>query len=171
MIDPLRLTADGLLGTRPAESGDRSFAEGLYLETAERAALGGPAAWDEAAMRARFGAVYSRSRSWILSDGERAVGWLQIDEGRSQVSLDQLHFVPGSRGRGLGTRIMRELQDQAGRHGKAVVLKVLKGNTAVAFYERLGFVVTREDERRLYMRWRPGAGGPGAGSPRPAPAP
>jgi ribosomal protein S18 acetylase RimI-like enzyme len=69
-----------------------------------------------------------------------------------------MHLVPAYRNRGLGSELVRELQQQAGWQGKAVLLHVMKINPAArALYERLGFAVTGEDARRYRMRWRPDA--------------
>jgi len=139
------------------------------LSTTEEV-LGGTDRWDEKWFRVRFRAVYRRRQSWILCDGDRdgdgadAVGWLQVADGPNRVTLDQLHLLPAYRGRGIGGGLLRELQHQARRQAKSVVLWVLKGNRAKSLYERLGFVVIRQDAYRLCMRWRPGAASPGPGT-------
>jgi ribosomal protein S18 acetylase RimI-like enzyme len=153
MIEPLRLTAGGLLEVRPARTADARFAEMLYLETMERAFP--PETWDEAWMRGRFRAVYRRKEAWILMDGGAVVGWLQVAEGRRQAALRQIHLVAGHRNRGIGTAIIRELQGQAARQGKVVVLRVMRRNPAEGLYRRLGFVTVRETPQWFDMRWRP----------------
>lgn len=156
MIDSRRLTADGRLRTRPAEAGDAAFARDLYLATS-RAHLAPAASWDEGWTEARFRIVYKRRESWVLCVGPEAVGWLQIGETLRQVVLHQIHLLPAYRDRGLGSRLVQELQAQAGAARKSIVLSVLRPNPAVEFYRRLGFVVTGEDDRVFRMRWGPEA--------------
>jgi ribosomal protein S18 acetylase RimI-like enzyme len=43
--------------------------------------------------------------------------------------------------------------------GQAVTLGVVKTNPALRLYERLGFRVTHEDDRKFYMRRGPDAEG------------
>ena len=152
MIEPLKLTAGGRLHVRPAEVDDAPFARALYLATGKPLlrAIGK----EENRLVGRFRAVYKRRESWILGDGQDNIGWLQIAEGRRQVALRQLYLVASHRNRGIGTAVIRELQDQAARQGKAVVLRVLKGNPAAALYRRLGFVAVRETDEWFDMRWR-----------------
>src|SRR3954449_7225162 len=157
MVDPLRLTAGGLVQVRPAEAGDTRFAEALYVDTTEHVVP--PENWDETRTRARFRTVYRRKESWMLSDGGGDVGWMQVAEGRRQAALRQLHLVASHRNRGIGSAIIRGLQGQAARQGKVVVLRVLRGNPAAALYRRLGFVTVRETPDWFDMRWRPPAGG------------
>jgi ribosomal protein S18 acetylase RimI-like enzyme len=47
---------------------------------------------------------------------------------------------------------MHRLIDEAARAGRAVTLGVVKTNPALRLYRRLGFAITHEDERKLYMR-------------------
>jgi ribosomal protein S18 acetylase RimI-like enzyme len=47
---------------------------------------------------------------------------------------------------------MHRLIDEAARASRAVTLGVVKTNPALRLYRRLGFAITHEDERKLYMR-------------------
>jgi len=152
MIDPLRLTAGGLVQVRPAQAKDAQFVQNLYVDTIERSTP--PEVWDEARTRARLRIIYRRKEAWVLADGDKDVGWLQIAEGRRQVALRQIHLVASHRNREIGTVIIRELQEQAARQGKVVVLRVLKRNPAAALYRRLSFVAVRETPDWFDMRWR-----------------
>jgi len=59
-------------------------------------------------------------------------------------------------GRGIGTAVIEELNRQAGECGLPLTLSVLKGNPAKALYDRLGFIVTKEEDTRYWMEL-PGA--------------
>jgi ribosomal protein S18 acetylase RimI-like enzyme len=50
---------------------------------------------------------------------------------------------------------MNLLIGEATRAGQAMTLGVVKSNPAKRLYERLGFNVTHEDERKFYMRREP----------------
>jgi len=60
--------------------------------------------------------------------------------------------TPRSAVRVSGTQVMHRLIDEATRASSATTLGVVKTNPALRLYQRLGFAVTHEDERKLYIR-------------------
>jgi hypothetical protein len=59
---------------------------------------------------------------------------------------------------GFGAALLRQVQASATTRGLPVRLNVLKVNPARALYERLGFVVVREDDARWSMESPIGTG-------------
>jgi GNAT superfamily N-acetyltransferase len=85
------------------------------------------------------------------------VGWLQIIPHSDALFLAQL-FVEGPfQGRGIGTEVMNCLIGEGTRPDKAIALAVVKTNPALRLYQRLGFGITHEDDRKFYMRREPDA--------------
>jgi ribosomal protein S18 acetylase RimI-like enzyme len=71
--------------------------------------------------------------------------------------LAQLFVDRALRGQGIGTAVVNALVEEAMRANRALTLGVVKTNPALRLYERLGFRVTHEDERKFYMRRDPPA--------------
>ena len=88
------------------------------------------------------------------------IGWLQAATDGDALFLKQLFVEAALRRQGIGTQAMHRLIDEAARAGRAVTLGVVKTNPALRFYRRLGFAITHEDERKLYMRRERGPAGP-----------
>jgi ribosomal protein S18 acetylase RimI-like enzyme len=86
---------------------------------------------------------------------DQAIGWLQTAPADDAIFLAQLFVDAGSQRRGIGTRLVRILIEEAARENKAVTLGVVKTNPARRLYERLGFSVTHEDQYKFYMRHPP----------------
>jgi ribosomal protein S18 acetylase RimI-like enzyme len=87
--------------------------------------------------------------SIILFDDVPA-GRLIVDRSGDSTSLTDITLAPEFRGRGIGSRLIRQLQ----REGKAIVLSVDKQNlSAMRLYEKLGFTRTGETEFSFSMRW------------------
>jgi ribosomal protein S18 acetylase RimI-like enzyme len=89
----------------------------------------------------------------LLLDGE-PVGQIWIATTDDEVRLLDIAILPKYRRRGLGTALLKELQEEQGRRGKPLRHCVYKENrTALAFYARLGFGV--RDDLGLYylMEW------------------
>src|SRR5687768_516797 len=98
--------------SRAARIEDYDFALALYLESTKPLliALG---RWDEERILSRFADGYKLEQVQMLCEGDAAIGWMQVSETDTQLHLDQLHLVAAARNRGLGTRLIRELQDRA----------------------------------------------------------
>jgi GNAT superfamily N-acetyltransferase len=92
----------------------------------------------------------------IVSDSVD-VGWLQIIPHADALFLAQF-FVEGPfQGHGIGTEVMERLIGEGTRAGQAIALSVVKTNPALRLYQRLGFGITHEDDRKFYMRREPDA--------------
>jgi ribosomal protein S18 acetylase RimI-like enzyme len=63
--------------------------------------------------------------------------------------------APEHQGKGIGTRLISEVLQDAHSRGLAVRLRVLKVNPAQRLYERLGFAVVGETETHHLMEARP----------------
>jgi len=115
---------------------------------------------DMAAQAAGFRQQWELTQVRIISVDAVDVGWFQSNALGDTLFLAQL-FVDGSFQRqGIGTQVMNCLIAEATRAGKAVTLAVVKINPALRLYERLGFRITHEDDRKFYMRRDPDAGMP-----------
>ena len=93
----------------------------------------------------------------IEADGT-PIGCLAVVDYEDYVFVDRIALLPAWQGLGLGTRLMRDVMDDAERRGVPVRLSVLDNNPARGLYERLGFQVTSMEPPRVKMEWLPGAG-------------
>jgi ribosomal protein S18 acetylase RimI-like enzyme len=91
----------------------------------------------------------------ITSDGTD-VGWTQSSTRDGALYLEQIFIDAAFQRRGIGTGIINDLIGRATQAGQPVMLGVVKTNPARHLYERLGFRVTHEDDRKFYMRREPG---------------
>jgi ribosomal protein S18 acetylase RimI-like enzyme len=138
------------IGLRPATSDDFAYCAKLYFAAMDATirALGLDIDKHAAGFRERWSAAETRI---IMRDGAD-IGWLQAAEERDALFLKQLFVDAPLQRRGIGTQVTHRLIDEAARAGRAMTLGVVKTNPARRLYERLGFKVTHEDERKLYMR-------------------
>jgi RimJ/RimL family protein N-acetyltransferase len=81
------------------------------------------------------------------------VGRLRVVRTPELVELAGLQLLPAHQGRGIGTKIVRDLMAEAAGSGRAFGLSVEKDNPrARALYERLGLVVVGQDGDEYVMR-------------------
>ena len=74
--------------------------------------------------------------AWLRRWAGDVQGYGFVDEETPELSMA---VWPGHRGRGVGTRLLRELLDRASRRFDAVSLSVSLTNPARRLYERVGF--------------------------------
>jgi ribosomal protein S18 acetylase RimI-like enzyme len=143
---------------RPVEPGDEEFLYRVYAGTrTEELAV---VAWDDAAkeafLRMQFTAqdrhyhdqMPDASYEVVLVDGEPA-GRLYVDRRANEIHVVDIALLPEHRGRGLGTRLMREVLAEADAAGTRVTIYVERFNPALRLYERLGF--SRISEEGVYL--------------------
>jgi GNAT superfamily N-acetyltransferase len=79
------------------------------------------------------------------------------DSGRTRTAdgmrLIDIAVINSKRRRGLGTEVIRALQQECHTRGWTLRLQVLMGNTAERLYRKLGFEVAGEDPLRRQMVW------------------
>jgi ribosomal protein S18 acetylase RimI-like enzyme len=132
---------------------DYDFALASYLDST-RPLLIALGRWDEERVVSRFAESFEPEQIEILSAAGTDIGWLQVSETSDEIHLDQLHLVDGARNHGIGSRLIRELQDRAAATDRTLTLNVIRGNRAQGLYERLGFLLIGGDEEKIQMVWQ-----------------
>jgi len=83
------------------------------------------------------------------------VGWLQAITQNDELFVAQMVVDGPFQRKGIGTEVMKRLISEATEFNLAVRLNVVRINPARRLYERLGFRVTHEDDRKFYMKRDP----------------
>jgi len=126
---------------------DDAYVEGLLLADAleELAALPDDVRADLAALqvrarRAAYAAEWPDAIDYLVSvDGARA-GRLLVHTDEARFHVVDLRLHPARRGRGIGTRVLETVCDDADRAGLPVTLSVRADSSTEAWYRRHGFV-------------------------------
>jgi ribosomal protein S18 acetylase RimI-like enzyme len=138
------------IALRPARTEDFDYCASLYFAGLERIIR--ELDLDRFAQAAGFRQQWELTQVRIITLDGANIGWLQSTIRDDAFFLAQL-FVDGSFQRqGIGTEVMNRLIGEATRARQAMTLGVVKTNPALRLYERLGFRVTHEDDRKFYMR-------------------
>ena len=135
---------------RPARPDDFNFCAHLYFsgmaETIRLLKL------DMAAQTANLRERWHVAEVEIITSDGADIGWLQKSIQDDALYLEQIFIDAAFQSRGIGTGIINRLIDKARQDGRPVTLGVVKINPALRLYERLGFRVTHQDDRKFYMR-------------------
>ncbi len=146
---------------RAQKESDHVFLESLYVAT--RAAGLSGSGWDTATidtfLRQQF-QLQSRHYAQQFPDGEfwlierhaEPIGRFCLYWGNTTVQLIDIALLPGHRGAGVGTALLRNLLARADARGLAVELHVEAHNPAQRLYQRLGFSI--RDSKGVYLQMR-----------------
>ncbi|WP_305968675.1 MULTISPECIES: GNAT family N-acetyltransferase [unclassified Mameliella] len=149
-------------GLRPVREADRAFLISLYRETRDDlAALPLPPAALTQMLVMQFDAQaqsYERGfpgHHWdIILHRDTPVGQIRVLRGTDEFVAIDLSLLAASRGRGIGSHLLRNLQQEARTAGLPLKLSVEHRNTrARALYDRLGFVAVKDLGAHLAMCW------------------
>jgi GNAT superfamily N-acetyltransferase len=108
-----------------------------------------------AAQAASFLQNWDLAEVRIIAAGTSDVGWLQSSMRADGLFVAQLFVDDPFQGQGIGTEVMNRLIGEAAPLNQPVRLAVVKTNPALRLYERLGFHITHEDDRKFYMTRNP----------------
>ena len=109
--------------------------------------------WNEAAQQKLIEDAVADAGTSILRQHEDDAGWLQVEETRHIVHLQQLFVLPAMRNRGLGTAFLTWMKERADRKRKDLTLEVMTNNPARRLYERLGFKAISTANNKITMRY------------------
>jgi ribosomal protein S18 acetylase RimI-like enzyme len=135
---------------RPACSDDYIFALDLYLKAVKPFANAW-VNWVDEEQEAQFANLWRQDDTRIITFKGEDIGWVEFRWTGDELFLKQLYITPMHQRKGIGSQIIRLLNEQA-RTAKSMALFVLKNNPAFRFYERHGFEVVRETHTTLVMR-------------------
>jgi len=149
---------------RAAQSDDEAFLLRLYSTTRaeEMAGTGWSTARRKDFLRTQFSAQQSGYRTAfplaihsIILERRAPIGRLVVNPTQNEIHLVDLALLPARRNAGLGSRLLRDLMEEARNANKLLRLQVLKNSSALRLYLRLGFSPAGENGWHLKMEWRP----------------
>jgi ribosomal protein S18 acetylase RimI-like enzyme len=142
---------------RPAVAADDEFCFQLH-----KAAMGEYVAatwgWDEQVQREFHARAFNPGRWQIITLGGADIGMIDVEYRSGEIYLARIEIHPDHQGRGIGTRLIGALIDEARQNGLDVVLTVLTVNRrARGLYRRLGMreeaASDGEDNIKIRMRF------------------
>jgi ribosomal protein S18 acetylase RimI-like enzyme len=152
------------LALRPAAPEDQDFLSRVYASTREAELAVVP--WTDE-QRAAFlaqqfaaqSAHYAKhfpdaSFDVVLVDGEPA-GRLIVDRRDDDLHIVDVALLPEYRSRGIVTRLLQPLLDEAAELGMKASISSERVNPAVRLYDRLGFTAVADDGMYVSLEWWP----------------
>jgi ribosomal protein S18 acetylase RimI-like enzyme len=163
--DTFLLSDGGTVELRPVSPNDDQFLLSVYRSTREDELA--QAEWVEGQkemflrwqfdlQRREYDARFPEAAYHVIVVDQQPAGRIWVGSDDEQIRLLDIALLPEFQNRGIGTALLRRLQEEAARQGKALRHMVfVLNNDGQRFYERLGFVVIEDLGAYQHMEWRP----------------
>lgn len=139
---------------RPADDSDKAYFRELnevcYRDVVARQF----GSWDSDQQSMGFDVKWKEQRFSKIVIDDQVVGGVWIDELDDFRQLREIQIHPTYQGRGIGTKVVRDVIETSQEMGKALRLKVLLESQAVNLYKRLGFEIIGDTEVQYIMEHR-----------------
>ncbi len=142
-----------LIAFRPALGQDFDYCRRIYF--AEMEWIIRELHLDEVVQAESFLQQWNETQVRVITLDGADVGWLQSFSRDDDLFLAQLFVERAHQRCGIGTEVMKHLMKEAEWLNQAIRLDVVKINPARHLYERLGFRIVGEEERKFHMRRDP----------------
>jgi ribosomal protein S18 acetylase RimI-like enzyme len=156
---------NGAVTLRPVGPDDGPFLLDLYAST--RAEELAQVPWTDeqkvAFCRMQFAAQHQHYQEhyagarWDVIELEGApIGRLYVARWVDEIRIIDIALLPGFRGRGVGSTLLKQVLAEGQAAGKPVSIHVEQFNAALGLYKRLGFEVVEERGAYWFLRWTAG---------------
>ncbi|HEX8076968.1 MAG TPA: GNAT family N-acetyltransferase [Chthoniobacterales bacterium] len=151
-----------MISLRPITPADEEFLARVYASSRadELSVTGWPEQLKADFCRSQFDAQsayyaenYPGAAFQIIERDGWPVGRLYVDRWEKEIRIVDITLLPDARGTGIGTKLLADLQNEAGAVGKALTIHVERFNRALGLYQRLGFEQVEDKGVYLLMRW------------------
>ena len=152
------------LASRPIRADDEPFLRQVYASTRleELAPLGWSVEQQAAFLGQQFDAQhrpyqahYPEAAFEVILLDSLPIGRLYVARWPEQILVIDIALLPEYRNAGIGSRLLRDLLDEAATAGKLVRIHVEKFNPALRLYQRLGFSIIEDHGVYWFMEWSP----------------
>ena len=105
------------------------------------------------AQTSHYVAEFPQATHEVICAGEIPVGRLYLDRAEDAFKVLDIAVLPEYRRRGIGSVVLRRIQDEARRAGKPVTVYVETFDPSLQLFRQLGFQTAAEQGFQLLLRW------------------
>lgn len=107
------------------------------------------------AQHAHYTSTFKGAEFNIITFNKINIGRLYTCESEKEIRLIDISLLPKYRGKGIGTRILKNLIEKSNTTGKVLNLHVLQTSPALKLYKLLNFKITENNNSHFYMEHLP----------------
>ena len=100
--------------------------------------------------------VYPQAHYSIIEADKKPIGRLYVDQSPTHIHIVELSILPDFQGHGIGKTYVESIMAESIRTKVPITLSVTKDNSALRFYEKLGFQTRKVTSPTHHvMYWKP----------------
>lgn len=158
------MTSEKKITVRPVTSADEEFLLSVYASTRaeELARVPWTKEQKDAFVRMQFVAQqqhypeqYPQANHDVISADGVPVGRIYLDGSGEGLHILDVTLLPQYRSAGIGSKVLRQVLDEAARRSVPVTIYVESFNPSLRLFQRLGFQVAEENGFQLLLRKLP----------------
>lgn len=108
--------------------------------------------------RLSYALTYPNAHHEVICVEEERAGQMLTNRSADTLTLVDISLLPEYRNRGIGSMLIRQLQEEAAASGTSICLHVWAGNRALHLYSRMGFRTKSAGQPYISMIWTPARG-------------
>ena len=85
----------------------------------------------------------------VIETDNLVIGMIKTIASKDEIYLAEIQITSKYQNQGIGSKIIRDLTNQAKINNQRLWLKVIKNNPAIKLYERLGFTIFEQNQTHL----------------------
>lgn len=158
------MTSEKKITLRPVMAADEEFLLSVYASTRseELARVPWTQEQKDAFVRAQFAAQqqhypaqHPQANHDVISADGVPVGRIYLDRSGEELHILDITVLPQHRSAGIGSKVLRQVLDEAARRSVPVTIHVENFNPSLRLFQRLGFQVAEENGFQLLLRKLP----------------
>ena len=142
------------ISLRAAAPEDAPFFYRVIAETMRDHVVAIWGAWNEERVQSECRERVRSANARIIMAGDDPAGIFTVGKHNDHIHLDQIMLLEPFQRKGIGGVLVRQLITEAFDRRVPLRLRVLRGNSALHFYERLGFLIIEQTPERTYMAYQ-----------------
>ena len=148
----------------PITEGDLPFLAKVYASTRiDEMALTG---WTEDQVNEFIGMQFDFQHQYYMAHFDTAsfdkimyedkeAGRIYVDRRENEIRIIDIALLPEFRRKGIGKKLLHCIMEEAAQINQSVTIHVEHFNSAIRFYDKLGFRMIRDDGGYFLMEWSP----------------
>jgi ribosomal protein S18 acetylase RimI-like enzyme len=158
------MTSEKKITLRPVTSADEEFLLSVYASTRSEEMARVPWTQEQkdafvrlqfAAQQQHYPAQYPQANHDVISVDGVPVGRIYLDRSKEGLHILDITVLPQYRSAGIGSKVLRQVLDEAARRRVPVTIYVENFNPSLRLFQRLGFHVAEENGFQLLLRKLP----------------
>lgn len=149
---------------KPINKNDFKFLKDVYRSTREHELI--MYEWTEEqknqfvefqfnAQHSHYQNTYNKAELNLILVNKTKAGRLYFLESVEEIRLIDISLLPKFRGKGVGTKILKDFIEKSNKKDKVLNLHVLQNNPALKLYKRMGFKITKTNSPHYFMERLP----------------